>query len=107
MQAADSPISHNRGAGRTRGPRDAQGLRIFQSYSINWSPFPDGLLNFTFAYNQTIDALDNESRIFSPSIRYQVTRSTLLTLSFDFGTIESQTDILDVKALRVNFRTFY
>jgi hypothetical protein len=87
--------------------RDAQGLRIFQNYSINWSPFPDGLLNFTVAYNQTIDTMNNESRILSNAIRYQVTRTTLLTLSFDVGTIESPTDIRDVKILRVNFRTFY
>jgi len=87
--------------------RDVRGLRIFQNYSINWSPFPDGLLNFTLAYNQTIDANDNESRIFSPAIRYQVTRTSLLTVSFDIGTIETQTDSRDVKALRVNIRTFY
>jgi hypothetical protein len=87
--------------------RDIQGLRIYQNYSINWAPFPDGLLNFTVGYNQTIDTNNNESRIFSPAIRYQVTRSTLLTLSFDFGTIESQTDVRDVQVLRVNFRTYY
>jgi hypothetical protein len=87
--------------------RDVQGLRIYQNYSINWAPFPDGLLNFTVAYNQTIDTNSNESRIFSPAIRYQVTRTTLLTLRFDIGTIESQTEIRDVRAFRVNIRTFY
>jgi hypothetical protein len=87
--------------------RDNEGLQVDQNYSINWSPFPDGLMTFNVAYNQTIDALNNESRILTPEVNWQITRKTLLTVSFNYGTIESETETLDVKVFRTTFRTYF
>jgi hypothetical protein len=87
--------------------REREGLRVRQQYSVNWSPFPDGQLNFLLGFNQTIDADGNESQILTPEARWQINRSTLLTLAFDFGTIESETLIRDLKVFRLNFRTIF
>jgi len=87
--------------------RDLEGLKVSQDYSINWAPFPDGALNFNLAYNQNIDTQDRESRILTPELNWQVTRTTLLTVSFDYGTIETDVEKRDLKVLRANFRTYY
>jgi hypothetical protein len=87
--------------------RELEGLRVRQQYSINWSPFPDGQLNFLLGYNQAIDPDGNETETLSPEVRWQITRSTLLTLAFDYGTLESESLIRDVKTFRLNFRTIF
>jgi hypothetical protein len=87
--------------------REREGLRVRQQYSVNWSPFPDGQMNFFLGYNETIDADGNGSRILSPEVRWQITRAMLLTLAFDYGTLESETLKRDVKSFRANFRLLF
>jgi hypothetical protein len=86
---------------------DGEGLKIAQAYSANWAPFPDGLLNFSLAYNYTIDTQDNEISTFSPEVSWQMTRTTLLTVRFDLGTFESDTEKRDVRNIRATLRTSY
>ena len=87
--------------------RDERGLRVAQDYAINWAPFPDGLLTFNLAYSQTVDTQGNELRALTPTIEWQITRTSLLTLSFDYGTIESDANKNDLNVLRINFRSFF
>ena len=87
--------------------REAEGLELDQNYSVNWAPFPDGLLNLSLAYNHTIDTRDNESRIFSSQIDWQLTRTTLLTVRYNVGTIENDRVTNDVQNVRATFRTYY
>jgi len=84
-----------------------EGLVVAQKYSLNWAPFPDGTLNFTFAYNQILETRDVESRIFSPQVEWRITRNALLTVRFNFGTIESETEESDVRNLRAELNIFY
>jgi hypothetical protein len=87
--------------------RDRDGLRVAQDYSVNWAPFPDGLLRFSLSYNRTVDTRSNTTSALSPQIDWQVTRTSLLTLRFNLGTVETDQDTRDVKNIRLTFRTFY
>ena len=87
--------------------RDERGLQNTQNYSVSWAPFPDGLLNFVLSYNQTIDIQGTESKILTPEVNWQVTRTSLLTVSFDYGTIESDIEKRDLQQIRANFRIYY
>jgi hypothetical protein len=84
-----------------------EGLKVDQDYSVNWAPFPDGLLNLSLAYNHSIDTRDNESRIFSSQIDWQLTRTTLLTVRFNVGTLEADRRTTDVMNVRATLRTYY
>ncbi len=84
-----------------------EGLLVSQNYSLNWAPFPDGTLNFSFAFNQILETDDRESRIFSPQVEWQITRNSLLTVRFNIGTIESETEESDVRNLRAELKFFY
>jgi hypothetical protein len=82
-------------------------LMVDQSYSINWAPFPDGTLNFLLSFNQILDTRDNEARLISPEVTWQINRATLVTVRFNFGTLESQTEKSDVRNIRAEFKIFY
>ena len=84
-----------------------EGLKVSQNYSVNWAPFPDGTLDFNLAYNQTIDTRNNQIRALTPEINWQITRTALLTLSFDYGTIETDAETRDLKVLRMRFRAYF
>jgi hypothetical protein len=87
--------------------RDRDGLRVAQDYSVNWAPFPDGLLRFSLGYNRTVDTRSNTTSALSPQIDWQVTRTSLLTARFNLGTVETDQDTRDVTSIRLTFRTFY
>ena len=90
-----------------RRESDGEGLTVSQNYSVNWAPFPDGSLHFSFAYNEILDTRERQSRIFSPQVDWQVTHNALLTVRFNIGTIESQTEKSDVRNLRAELKFFY
>jgi hypothetical protein len=91
---------------RDRG-REDDGLQVAQDYSVNWSPFPDGLLRFSLSYNRNVDLRNNTTSALSPQIDWEVTRNTLLTLRFNLGTVETDAETRDVKNVRLTLRTFY
>ncbi len=56
---------------------------FLQNYNINWSPFQGGALQINFFYNQTLRQADNsKTTIIRPYLRWNVTRSSFLTLSY-------------------------
>jgi hypothetical protein len=87
--------------------REAGGVKVAQDYSANWVPFPDGQVTFNLAFNQTIDTEGNEVRALTPRIELRVMRNLVLTMSFDYGTIETRTEKRDVRTLRTNLRAFF
>jgi hypothetical protein len=87
--------------------RDEEGVQLDQNYSVNWAPFPDGLLNLSLAYNHSADTRENESSIFSSQIDLQLTRTTLLTLRYNVGTLENDRETSDIQNVRVTLRTYY
>lgn len=72
---------------------------IVQNYGVNWSPFPDGTLQFNFSYQENVRNINEEwSRLISPGLSWKITRSANLDLSYPLlrttsltGTTESET----------------
>jgi hypothetical protein len=87
--------------------RNKEGLQVTQNYSIDWAPFPDGLLRFSLGYNRSVDARNDTISALSPRIDWRVTRNTLLSLVFNLGTAESNQETRDVKNIRLTLRTYY
>jgi hypothetical protein len=62
---------------------NAQKDRILQNYAINWSPFPDGALQFNLAYNQNFRTEDQaKETILQPSIRYNISKNSYINVSY-------------------------
>lgn len=72
-------------------------LQTLQNYAINWSPFPDGALQFNIAYNENFRSEDHlTERIFVPSIRYNLSRKSYIQLQYQL--IRSKSDIQKINS---------
>jgi hypothetical protein len=85
-----------------------QKLQINQSYGLNWSPFPDGALQFNIAYNETHNSLDNsKSRIFTPGVRWNITSRSYLDVSYQMINSSSKSQTSDSNGVSAILRTFF
>ncbi len=76
---------------RTDVPR-----RTFSSYSVNWTPFPDGTLQFGFRYSETLRSEDDaEERTVSPRLRWNFARGSFLDLAYQRLTTRAVSQRLD------------
>ncbi len=55
---------------------------VTQNYGFNWSPFPDGALQFRFFYNENLTTGGVKERIINPGVRWNITRRSYLDLSY-------------------------
>ncbi len=61
-----------------------------QNYVFTWSPFPDGDLQFNFAFSETLSSEnDGKTRTITPSLRWYLMRRTFLDVSYSVLTDES------------------
>ena len=82
--------------------------RVLQNYAVNWSPFPDGALQFNIAYNENYRTEDHlVERIFQPNIRYNLSKRSYIDLTYQL--IRSRSDIqkIDSNLWSTTVRIFY
>jgi len=71
--------------------------RVLQNYAINWSPFPDGALQFNITYNENFRTDDHlVERIFQPNIRYNFSKRSYVEFSYQL--IRSRSDIENIRS---------
>jgi hypothetical protein len=81
---------------------------IFQNYGVNWSPFPDGTLQFNFSFSENIQTLNQEkSRLISPSLTWRITQRTILDVSYPILKTESLSGTTDTQTLSAILRTSF
>jgi hypothetical protein len=82
--------------------------RILQNYAINWSPFPDGALQFNIAYNENYRTEDHlVERIFQPTIRYNLSKRSFIDLTYQL--IQNRSDIQKINSdlLSTSLKIFF
>lgn len=79
-----------------------------KNYAFNWSPFPYGTLQFNLSYNEELTSDNNgKSTTVLPSLRWNVTRTMFLQLSYQSINTESGLGTLDQKILGVTGRVIF
>jgi hypothetical protein len=79
-----------------------------QNYAFNWSPFPDGAIQFNFAYNENLRSEGNEKeRILTPSIRWNITKRSYLDVSYQITRSKSDLQEINSKFLGTNLKIFF
>jgi len=79
-----------------------------QDYTLNWSPFPDGALQFNLAYDENVRSQDNlKERIMTPSIRWNITKRSYLDVSYQIIRSKSDLQDTDSKFLGTNLKIFF
>ena len=80
----------------------------FQNYAVNWSPFPDGDLQFFFIYNETLRTNDDhEERVIGPGLKWTIGRFGLLDLTYTWSRSEDNVQKVDSKILNGNLRILF
>ncbi len=83
-------------------------IETVQNYSINWSPFPDGMLQFNVAYNESLKSEDRaKERSFIPSVRWNITKRSYIDLSYQMLKSESKTGKLNSHIISSNLKIFF
>lgn len=83
-------------------------LQTIQNYSVNWSPFPDGALQFNFAYNENLRSEDNaKERNFIPSVRWKITKRSYIDLSYQIISSESKVQKVNSQVISSSLKTFF
>jgi hypothetical protein len=79
-----------------------------QNYSLNWSPFPDGALQFNFLYDESLRSEDNSrNRLIIPSVRWNITKKSYIDLAFRWNKTDSDTSKLDQKLISTNVKIYF
>ena len=79
-----------------------------QNYGLNWSPFPDGMLQFRFFYNETLTSAGNgKDRIFTPGVRWYITKRSFLDVSYQKSMSDSDTQKVDSNSFNAYLRIFF
>ena len=82
-----------------------QKLQINQNYALNWSPFPDGALQFNIVYNEIHNSVDNSvDRAFTPGVRWYITTRSYLDLSYQRIKNSSTSQTSDSNGVAVTLR---
>ncbi len=85
-----------------------EGTETTQNYAFNWSPFPDGALQFNFTYDENLRSEDNlKERILTPSIRWNITKRSYLDVSYQIIRSKSDLQETDSKFLGTNLKIFF
>jgi len=86
---------------------EVQNSTAEQQYFINWSPLRDGSLQFSLAYGQSKNAEDEESWTLSPTLRWQVNRSSILTLDYSVGERDDRIEVVAFNSTSLTLRVVY
>ena len=84
-----------------------QETTVQQNYGLNWTPFPDGQLQFSFFYNES--SLPDKSRIIQPTVRWYLSqrRRSYLDLSYQRNTSQSAEQKTETDVISSNLRIYF
>jgi len=79
-----------------------------QNYGFNWSPFPEGNLQFRFYYNENIrSADDGKERVLSPGLRWNISRRSFLDVSYQVINSRFPSQKIDSNFFSANLKIFF
>ena len=80
---------------------------VLQNYGLNWAPFPDGQLQFSFFYNENY--FPGRSRLFQPTVRwyFSVKRRSYLDLSYQWNNTEAAGQKTQANIVSTTLKIFF
>jgi len=85
--------------------QDELRTRTIQNYGFNWSPFPEGDLQFFLLYSESLSQEDaQKSRNITPSMKWNISRHFILDLAYNFIESESNSGTNESNAFTTNLK---
>jgi hypothetical protein len=80
----------------------------FQNYTVNWSPFPDGDLQFFFVFNEILLSESNqEDRVVGPGLKWTIGPHISLDMSYNYTTSDNDTEKIESNVFSADLRTHF
>jgi hypothetical protein len=79
---------------------------VRQNYGFNWSPFPDGALQFRFNYNENLTTDGTKERIINPGVRWNISKRSFLDLSYQRNTNTSASQKIEENFFNAQLKIF-
>ena len=81
--------------------------RLTHNIGANWSPFPDGTLQFLVAYSEALRPLEfGTERSFQPAVRWRFSRQSYVEVSYQRLRSEFILQTTESKIFSVNLKWF-
>ena len=85
----------------------SQKTQVTQNYGFNWSPFPDGALQFRFYYNENLSTQQGaKERVINPGVRWYITKRSYLDVSYQFAQSRSSGQKTNSNFFGANLKIF-
>jgi hypothetical protein len=72
--------------------------------TAGFSPFPGGALQFTASFNESADTADNITRLISTGLRWNITRSVVLSATYGINDTTGPTSDVHTRTFDLNLR---
>lgn len=83
-------------------------METVQNYGVNWSPFPDGALQFNFTYNEDYQSNNNlKERFLTPSIRWNITKRSHIDFTYQYTISKSDAQKTESHLFTTSLKIFY
>jgi hypothetical protein len=83
------------------------GRRTLQNYGLNWSPFPDGALQFRFSYNENRRPEERSyERLITPGLIYKINTRSFIDVSYQMIRNEMATQTIDSNVFSATLKIF-
>lgn len=85
--------------------RTGSETRTTQNYALNFSPFPDGSIQFFFTYNETLESVENTRQTtFGPGFNWTISNHLFFEMYYNFQENDSDTQKIESQNLYAKFR---
>ena len=101
VQVFYTPFSNLSFFGKVNGLYRDGDTDLYQQYTMNWSPYPDGDLQFYFTFNEILISENNqEQTVVGPGLKWTIGRHITLDASYNWTTDDS-----DIQKIESNIFT--
>jgi hypothetical protein len=85
-----------------------QGSQTYQNYTANWSPFPDGDLQFFFVYSETLRSPgDQNDRTIGPGLKWTIGRHIFINGSYNYTKSTTSTQEIESNIFYADLRLVF
>jgi hypothetical protein len=81
---------------------------VYQQYTVNWSPFPDGDLQLYFTFNQVLASENNQKQtIVGPGLNWDIGRHFTLDATYNWTTDDSDIQKIESQVFNGEFKVIF
>ena len=101
-------IGNNTLFGKVNGVYRDGDTDLYQQYTLNWSPYPDGDLQLFFTFNQVLISENNqEQTVVGPGLKWKISRHFTLDATYSWTTDDSDIQKIESNIFNAELKMFF